>query len=180
MRLFGAYLIGFALVFVAGMIVHDVLVFSEVRDRINRTIADLTLSERAPSAAVRQALELDAQNLYWEEAFDLYRHESASREWEHFHSNKILATPIWMFELLIWYDRPSVEALRLRTACCDLVSKRGADGVAVAAYGRGLNDLSPEELDCVAKLGRFGGGSRHRLCGAIVRLLPKERSMSPP
>jgi hypothetical protein len=171
MRIAGTYYLGLFLVSAASMMLHDVLVFSEVRERIDRTIADLTPSEARPTPVVRTVFGLDSPALYWNKAFDLYRYEAATRDWNHFHAYKVPATPIWMFELWIWYDRRSVEALSLRTMCCSVVSERGADGVARAAFGRGLNDLSRNELECVVKLARTG--SARRVCYAIGRLVPE-------
>jgi len=163
--------------FIATAVVHDVFVFAEVRGEIDRRIVNLTPSEVRPSPLVRAAFKLDSPSLYWGEAFDLYRFEAASRDWKHFHTNKILATPIWMLELWVWYDRRSVEALSLRSMCCSYISARGADGVAMAAFGRGLNDLSPGELDCVVKLAWTG--SPRRGCYAIGRLVPGRPKPTP-
>ena len=172
---------GLSFALAASLIAHDIFLFSEVRDRIDRAIADLTPSEAAPNAAVRAAFGLDDEALYRREAFALYRLESASRKWPNFHTNKVLTTPIWTLQLWIWYDRSSIEALRLkRKACSAAICAAGVDGVAVAAFGRGLNDLSAAELDCVVRLTRFGRGNRSRMCQAIARLFANERDVWQP
>ena len=147
---------------------YDALVFAETRGEIDRMISDLGESELHPSAAVRKAFGLDSDMLYWRAGFDIYRHEFA-RRWDevaYFHSHKIVATPIWAFLLWLWYDRQSVEALELRIWCCSIAGLRAVDDLSNAAFGKTLNDLDPNERDCVL---RFYKMRFSRACPEIAR-----------
>lgn len=166
-------LVGAAAYFAALLTLHDMVVFSEVRAEINRAIAGLSPSERNPSPAVRKALELDIEDLHFRVAFDLYREEYWSRNWSNFHTRKLVAVPGWALQLWLWYDRPSIEALRLRMWCClheGYGGRRGAEFIAKTTFAKGLNNLTPYELNCVRK---FLRARRHNACPEILGALER-------
>jgi hypothetical protein len=148
----------------AVLVPHDIVVFSVIRERIDRTIegADLDTAIREP--AIRRSFGLDAQPFYLLVAFELYRREHAER-WDpevSFHSEKIPATLVWGLELWLWYDRASLEVFYLR--------RWRVDTIAEAVFTKKVPALSAYELDCVA---RFVRARWHQVCPELETLRDK-------
>jgi hypothetical protein len=145
--------------FLVALTTHDIFVFADARERIDWTIAQVPDRDRQPTKEVLVALKLDDIS-YWQWGFNIYREEHQRRGWTNFHSNKILAIPAWALELWIWYDRRSLTIYALR--------KLKADQYSYAAFGKGINELTAYELDCVA---RFVRTRRYRMCPEMAPVL---------
>jgi hypothetical protein len=153
---------------------YDLFRFSSIREGVDDALAKATPSERNPTEAVKRAFRLSGK-----QAMDLYRIAANSM----FRRRLDLARPRnypsaleksevvlgWTPLLRFHYSTDEMVTVILTHYALASGARVGTGRLSVTALGRDLNDLTPHDLECMAKVLRVASSAAD--CAAIERQL---------
>ncbi|MEQ1865929.1 MAG: hypothetical protein ABL996_14930 [Micropepsaceae bacterium] len=154
-----------SLLIIPGAFVYDVFRFHRVRAQLNATLEQLSPSERSPTTEVKRSFRFEEvrPQMFSSVAWIIFR--DGRRGYYPGFEEKLEAAFVWTPLIRLLYTEEEVFGVYLHGYRAAMISRE--------AYDKDLNDLSSDELRCVANYFR---SPSYKTCPELQHLPSRKRS----